>query len=129
MFSLGGARTRFGWPFNVGYGQRMGSVDAKPGTVQKCAWVDGSSIMLRCEALGEVGLVTSGLSPDGRLVEIGELDDHPWMLGTQFHPELKSRPNRPHPLFRDFVGAVRAHRNGTSSNGTVLHSEPAAKPG
>ena len=54
----------------------------------------------------DAGLVTSGLSPDGRLVEISELRNHPWMLGTQFHPELKSRPTRPHPLFRDFVAAV-----------------------
>jgi CTP synthase len=79
-------------------------------------------------ALAEVGLVTSGLSPDGRLVEIGELDDHPWMLGTQFHPELKSRPNRPHPLFRDFVGAVRARRLGLVSNGTAHRRETAAVP-
>ena len=75
--------------------------------------------------LEEVGLVTSGLSPDGRLVEIGELSDHPWMLGTQFHPELKSRPNRPHPLFRDFIGAVRA-RSGLAPNG-VAHL-PEAEP-
>lgn len=54
------------------------------------------------------GMVFSGLSPDGRLVEIGELADHPWMLGTQFHPEFKSRPDRPHPLFRDFIGAAKA---------------------
>jgi CTP synthase len=55
--------------------------------------------------LVEAGLTLSGLSPDGRLVEIAEVRDHPWMLGTQFHPEFKSRPTRPHPLFRDFVGA------------------------
>jgi CTP synthase len=55
------------------------------------------------EPLGTAGLVFSGTSPDGRLVEIAELEDHPFMLGSQFHPELKSRPNRPHPLFRDFV--------------------------
>ena len=67
--------------------------------------------------LAEVGLITSGTSPDGRLVEIGELDGHPWMVGTQFHPELKSRPNRPHPLFRDFVGAARAHSRDESRNG------------
>jgi CTP synthase len=48
----------------------------------------------------------SGLSPDGRLVEIAELRDHPFYLGSQFHPEFKSRPERPHPLFRDFVGAA-----------------------
>ncbi|MBV9169803.1 MAG: CTP synthase [Chloroflexi bacterium] len=58
------------------------------------------------EMLGDAGLVYSGTSPDGRLVEIAELRDHPFMLGSQFHPELKSRPNRPHPLFRDFVGAA-----------------------
>ncbi len=48
----------------------------------------------------------SGLSPDGRLVEIAELRDHPWMVGSQFHPEFQSRPNRPHPLFREFVAAA-----------------------
>ncbi|MDN5293775.1 MAG: synthase [Eubacteriales bacterium] len=52
------------------------------------------------------GMVLSGLSPDGRLVEIIELPNHPWFVATQFHPEFKSRPNRPHPLFRDFVGAA-----------------------
>ncbi len=51
------------------------------------------------------GLVLSGLSPSERLVEIVELQDHPWYVGVQFHPEFKSRPNRPHPLFRDFIKA------------------------
>ncbi|HEX2987966.1 MAG TPA: CTP synthase, partial [Chloroflexota bacterium] len=59
------------------------------------------------ELLGVAGLVFSGLSPDGRLVEIGELAGHPWMLGTQFHPEFKSRPNRPHPLFSAFIRACK----------------------
>jgi CTP synthase len=59
------------------------------------------------ELLGVAGLVFSGLSPDGRLVEIGELAGHPWMLGTQFHPEFKSRPNRPHPLFAAFIRACK----------------------
>jgi CTP synthase len=61
------------------------------------------------ELLTAGGMVLSGLSPDGRLVEIAELKVHPWFLGTQFHPEFKSRPDRPHPLFRDFVGAAREH--------------------
>jgi CTP synthase len=61
-------------------------------------------------ALTEHGMVFSGLSPDGRLVEILELPDHPFFVAGQFHPELKSRPNRPHPLFREFVGAVKANR-------------------
>jgi len=65
------------------------------------------------QQLEEAGMVWSGVSPDGNLVEIGELRDHPWMVGSQFHPEFRSRPNAPHPLFRDFVGAALAHnRNG-----------------
>jgi CTP synthase len=59
------------------------------------------------EALSSKGLRFSGLSPDGRLVEIIELEDHPFFMAGQFHPELRSRPTRPHPLFRDFVGAAR----------------------
>ena len=58
------------------------------------------------EVLEEAGLRLSGLSPDGRLVEIAEVANHPFMLGTQFHPEFLSRPNRPHPLFQAFVGAA-----------------------
>ena len=54
----------------------------------------------------ENGLTLSGISPDGRIVEMIELKSHPWFLATQAHPELKSRPNRPHPLFRGFVGAA-----------------------
>jgi CTP synthase len=57
--------------------------------------------------LERAGLIPSGLSPDNRLVEIEELRDHPWMMGTQFHPEFTSRPNRPHPLFRDFIGVAK----------------------
>lgn len=59
------------------------------------------------EAMEQKGLIASGLSPDNRLVEIVEIKDHPWMLACQFHPEFKSRPNRPHPLFSSFVGAAR----------------------
>ena len=59
------------------------------------------------EALQDVGLIGSGLSPDGQLVEISEVVDHVFMLGVQFHPEFLSRPNRPHPLFRDFVGVAK----------------------
>jgi len=56
--------------------------------------------------LAQAGLTASGLSADDRLVEIVELQDHPWMVATQFHPEFKSRPNRPHPLFCDFIRAA-----------------------
>ena len=64
------------------------------------------------EDLARVGLVASGLSPDGNLVEICEIEGHPFMVGTQFHPEFRSRPDRPHPLFRDFLGAAIATRPG-----------------
>ena len=57
-------------------------------------------------------MVFSGMSPDRRLVEIIELPGHPFFLAGQFHPELKSRPTRPHPLFRGFVGAALEHRRG-----------------
>jgi len=59
------------------------------------------------EPLMKAGMVMSGMSPEGNLVEICELKDHPWMLGCQFHPEFRSRPGRPHPLFRDFIGVAK----------------------
>jgi len=59
------------------------------------------------EALEQKGLIASGLSPDNRLVEIVEIKDHPWMVACQFHPEFKSRPDSPHPLFASFVGAAK----------------------
>ncbi len=59
-------------------------------------------------ALKSAGMICSGVSPDDRLVEITEIEDHPFMLGTQFHPEFLSRPNRPHPLFTAFIQAVCA---------------------
>jgi CTP synthase len=61
-------------------------------------------------AMSEAGMRFSGLSPDGALVEMVELGDHPWFLGCQFHPEFRSKPVRPHPLFRDFVKASLAFR-------------------
>ena len=57
--------------------------------------------------LQEAGMIYSGLSPDGRLVEVCELANHPWMVSCQFHPEFASRPGRPHPLFRDFIGVAK----------------------
>ena len=60
------------------------------------------------ELLQEAGLMTSGLSPDGNLVEISEVVGHPFMLGVQFHPEFLSRPYRVHPLFRDFIAPATA---------------------
>ena len=62
------------------------------------------------QTLAQAGLVLSGVSPDGRLVEAVELPKHPFFVGVQFHPEFKSRPNRPHPLFLGFADAMLAHR-------------------
>jgi CTP synthase len=63
--------------------------------------------------LEEAGVIFSGLSPNGRLVEIVELRDHPFMLGSQFHPEFRSRPNRPHPLFTAFIAAAHERAKAT----------------
>ena len=63
------------------------------------------------DALTQAGLELAGLSPDGRLVEIVELPGHPWFVGVQFHPELKSRPNKAHPLFRAFIAAAKENRS------------------
>ncbi len=72
------------------------------------------------DVLAEYGLRLSGQSPDGGLVETIELPDHPWFIGCQFHPELKSRPTRPHPLFTGFVGAALRRRR---DRGTVAREE------
>lgn len=72
------------------------------------------------DVLAEHGLRLSGQSPDGGLVEMVELPDHPWFLGCQFHPELKSRPNRPHPLFAAFVGAALTRHQRPQANATPL---------
>jgi CTP synthase len=74
------------------------------------------------DAMREHGMRFSGLSPDGRLVEIVEIEDHPFMVGTQFHPEFLSRPNKPHPLFVGFVEAA-CQRAG------VEHRQPHLRPG
>lgn len=64
------------------------------------------------DAMAQSGMVFSGLSPDGELMEIVELPDHPWFLGCQFHPEFKSNPMQPHPLFREFIRAAKTHPAG-----------------
>jgi len=64
------------------------------------------------DALERSGMVLSGQSPDGRLVEIVELRDHPWFVASQFHPEFRSRPDRPHPLFAAFVKAAITYADG-----------------
>jgi CTP synthase len=69
------------------------------------------------DQLKENGLAISGTSPNGELVEIIELRDHPWFLGCQFHPEFNSRPLAPHPLFRDYIQACLEYKHGLSHPG------------
>src|SRR5256712_151133 len=73
------------------------------------------------ELLQSHGMRFTGLSPDGRLVEIAEIPEHPFYLGTQYHPEFKSRPNRPHPLFSAFIDAALAFAR---ANGRALETAP-----
>ncbi len=74
------------------------------------------------EMLEEAGLITSGISPDGSLVEVSELRDHPWMVGSQFHPEFRSRPTRPHPLFDRLIAMARGRRVAVAApTGTVVN--------
>ena len=75
------------------------------------------------DLLAEHGIRFSGLSPDGGLVEIIELPGHPWYLGCQFHPELKSRPTRPHPLFASFIGAARRHADAAAGRTSAAVQE------
>ena len=72
------------------------------------------------QRLSESGLVISGVSPDKNFVEVVEIKDHPWFLACQFHPEFKSRPLEPHPLFRSFVGAAREHRQLRQKAGEIV---------
>jgi CTP synthase len=84
-------------------------------------------------ALEAAGMQISGQSPDGRLVEIVELKDHPWFVASQFHPEFRSRPDRPHPLFNGFVKAAIAQGETPAATSPVamptsVESAPAAVP-
>ena len=65
------------------------------------------------EAMEKDGFVLSGILDGGNLCEIAEIKDHPWMLGVQFHPEFKSKPIDPHPLFREFIQAMIAKEEGS----------------
>lgn len=77
------------------------------------------------DILEDHGMRFSGISPDGSLIEVAELPDHPWFLGCQYHPELKSRPMRPHPLFVSFLEAAMAHRDAGVG---VNRGEPRTEP-
>ena len=98
---------------------RLGAYTANLGPGTKVAEVYGAEVIEERhrhryevdikyrDKLEKTGLCFSGMSPDGRLPEIVEVKDHPWFIGVQFHPELKSKPFAPHPLFADFVRAAK----------------------
>lgn len=79
------------------------------------------------DTLAQAGLVFSGVSPDGRLVEMVELKDHPWFIGCQFHPEFKSRPLAPHPLFKEFIKASLLYSRSSLSKGKRRTRKAATK--
>jgi len=107
---------------NKGGTMRLGSYPCKVDKVSKLFKAYKTSIVqerhrhryelnnIYRDELMNKGLKLSGTSPDGRLVEVVELPNHPWFLATQFHPEFKSRPTNPHPLFKDFMRAALEHR-------------------
>jgi CTP synthase len=118
---------------------RLGSYAAKlaEGSVVRAAYHDEPVIYERHrhrfevnnryrEVLADAGLSFSGLSPNDRLVEFVELQDHPWFVATQAHPEFTSRPTRPHPLFAGFVGAARTHHREVLGQLPVDLDEPTA---
>jgi CTP synthase len=123
---------------DMGGTMRLGAeaVVLKPGTKAYAAYGEDTiyerhrhrfevSNLLRPK-LEERGLVVSGTFANKDLVEIIEIPDHPWFVASQFHPEFKSRPTRPAPLFRDFVGAAVQHRDGRTAAAPVTSDTPAA---
>jgi CTP synthase len=104
---------------NLGGTMRLGAYEARLAPTSKIAAMYGSAQIFERhrhryevnrayrERLEEKGLVFSGMSPDAVLPETIEYEDHPWFIGVQFHPELKSRPFDPHPLFKGFIAAAK----------------------
>jgi len=115
---------------NKGGTMRLGNYpcELKPGSRAALAY-DGTGTLIQerhrhryefnnefRDMLAKAGMIYSGLSPDGKLVEVCELAQHPWMVGCQFHPEFGSRPNRPHPLFLGFINvAINTLREGAQT--------------
>ena len=92
--------------------QETGKLKAKkPKNLGKVNEINPIDIHMMIETMfKDAGLKSSGLSPNGNLVEIVEVENHPWFLAGQFHPEFKSSPMEPHPLFRDFIASSIDHR-------------------
>ena len=102
---MGGTMRLGAYPCKLGQGTRAAQIYGLPQVSERHRHRYEVSNAYR-DSFVEHGLTLSGLSPDGSLVEIVELQTHPWFIGCQFHPELQSRPTRPHPLFASFIGAA-----------------------
>jgi CTP synthase len=106
---LGGTMRLGAYPCRLARGSRAAEIYGVPEVSERHRHRYEVSNAYR-DQFTEHGLRLSGLSPDGSLVEIVELTNHPWFIGCQFHPELQSRPTRPHPLFAAFIAAAVAHK-------------------
>ena len=111
---LGGTMRLGAYPCRLARGSKAAEIYGVPEVSERHRHLYDVSNAYR-EQFVEHGLRLSGLSPDGSLVEIVELVNHPWFLGCQFHPELQSRPNRPHPLFAAFIAAAVGHKRRQAS--------------
>ena len=121
---MGGTMRLGAYPCRLARGSRAAEIYGQPEVSERHRHRYEVSNKYR-ELFVQRGMKLSGLSPDGQLVEIVELTDHPWFIGCQFHPELQSRPTRPHPLFAGFVAAAaRAKRRRTSDreSGTLVEA-------
>ncbi len=109
LTDMGGTMRLGAYPCKLGPGTRAAQIYGVPQVSERHRHRYEVSNSYR-DAFVEHGMTLSGLSPDGSLVEIVELQTHPWFIGCQFHPELQSRPTRPHPLFASFIGAASEAR-------------------
>jgi CTP synthase len=117
---MGGTMRLGAYPCRLGTGTRAAALYGVPQVSERHRHRYEVSNAYR-DAFVEHGLTLSGVSPDGSLVEIVELQTHPWFIGCQFHPELQSRPTRPHPLFAGFIdAAVEAKRGRAERKRAVL---------
>ncbi len=119
---------------NIGGTMRLGSYPCKLGPGSRAERIYGTDEVAERhrhryevnnayrDILAEFGLRCTGLSPDGSLVEIVELPDHAWFIGCQFHPEFKSRPMKPHPLFASFIGAAAKRWERRTASGELAES-------
>ncbi len=109
LTDMGGTMRLGAYPCKLGPGTRAAQIYGVPQVSERHRHRYEVSNSYR-DAFVEHGMTLSGLSPDGSLVEIVEIQTHPWFIGCQFHPELQSRPTRPHPLFASFIGAASEAR-------------------